>query len=784
MKVNTNYITKTASLLTIATGCLVLAGWLFNIPYFKTVLPGIVSMRFNAAVCFILSGIALYLFNAPRINQPLKTIASVCSWMVLLTGFLTFSEYIFHWNLGIDELLWKEGPGAIGTSFPGRMSLSTSFNFMLLGFIFLMLDKRKYHWLNHALLIAIIPGSVLVIFNHLFGVSFLNSFPELTNTALHTAILFIVLCLGVFYSSPLHYIMLSFQKKIAGFFVLVSVVLSILFFAFNKNKKQAAETTNWVEHTHEVLFAAEQVNTLSNEIQSRARGYIITGEENYLPLFINAAGTLDITIRRLRIITKDNVGEQLRIDTLEKLIDTYIASGNELVNIRRKEGFEAAQKKILKGDGKVMIDRVRSIVTAIEQDENQLLVKRKAENEQSIQNSSRIIMLFLVFTVLLLLAVLILIYTNTRQRNKAEESLEKSLKDLSDYKQALDESLIVAVTDQKGIIKYVNDNFCKISKYSKDELLGQDHRIINSGYHPKEFIRELWVTIANGKIWRGELKNKAKDGNIYWVDTTIAPFLNEQGKPLQYLALRVDITERKKAEEQLLAVNKELDAFSYSVSHDLRTPLRAVNSYAHILNEDYGTQLDEEAKRLIDNIKYNAIKMGMLIEDLLAFSRLGRKEIQKSNIDMNELTKDVLIDINKSIAHSAEIKIGKLHNAKADYSLLRQVMFNLISNAVKYSSKKEHPLVEIFSEEKNGEIIFSVKDNGVGFDMRFVNKLFGVFQRLHKSEDFEGTGVGLAIVHRIISKHGGKVWAEAELNNGASFYFTLPSSVEGLIRET
>jgi|GEM_PF-1767298 len=784
MKVNTNYITKTASLLTIAAGCLVLAGWLFNIPYFKTVLPGIVSMRFNAAVCFILSGIALYLFNTPTINQPLKTIASVCSWMVLLTGFLTFSEYIFHWNLGIDELLWKEGPGAIGTSFPGRMSQSTSFNFMLLGFIFLMLGKRKYHWLIHALLIAIIPGSVLVIFNHLFGVSFLTSIPELTDTALHTAILFIVLCIGIFYSLPLHYIRFSFHKKIAGFFVLVSVVLGILFFAFNKNKKQAAETTNWVEHTHEVLFAAEQVNTQSNEIQSGARGYIITGEENYLPLFTNTANTINDNILRLRILVKDNPDQQVRIDTLKKLIDTYIANQMQLFNIRRNEGFEVAQKKILKGDGKVMIDRVRSIVTAIEQDENQLLVKRKAENEQSIQNSSRIIMLFLVFTVLLLLAVLIHIYTNTRQRNKAEESLKKSLKDLSDYKQALDESLIVAVTDQKGIIKYVNDNFCKISKYGKDELLGQDHRIINSGYHPKEFIRELWITIANGKIWRGELKNKAKDGTIYWVDTTIAPFLDEQGKPLQYLALRVDITERKKSEEQLLAVNTELEAFTYSVSHDLRTPLRAVNGYAQMLNEDYSTKLDEEAKRLIDNIKYNATKMGMLIDDLLTFSRLGRKEIQKSNIDMNELTKEVLIDMNKSIAHSAEIKMGKLHSAKADYSLLYQVMLNLISNAVKYSSKKEHPLVEIFSEEKNGEIIFSVKDNGVGFDMRFVHKLFGIFQRLHKSKDFEGTGVGLAIVHRIISKHGGKVWAEGELNNGASFYITLPSSVEDLIRKT
>ena len=226
--------------------------------------------------------------------------------------------------------------------------------------------------------------------------------------------------------------------------------------------------------------------------------------------------------------------------------------------------------------------------------------------------------------------------------------------------------------------------------------------------------------------------------------------------------------------EELKNTNKELEAFTYSVSHDLRTPLRAVNGYAQMLNEDYSPKLDAEAKRLIDNIKYNATKMGMLIDDLLAFSKLGRKEIQKSNIDMNELTKEVLVGINKAIAHSAEIKMGNLHSTKADYSLLYQVMLNLISNAVKYSSKKAHPLVEIFSEEKNGEIIFSVKDNGVGFDMHFVHKLFGIFQRLHKSKDFEGTGVGLAIVQRIISKHGGKVWAEAEFEKGATFNFALP----------
>lgn len=225
--------------------------------------------------------------------------------------------------------------------------------------------------------------------------------------------------------------------------------------------------------------------------------------------------------------------------------------------------------------------------------------------------------------------------------------------------------------------------------------------------------------------------------------------------------------------EELKNINKELEAFSYSVSHDLRAPLRAVNGYAQMLKEDYSSKLDDEGKRIIESINYYAERMGTLIDDLLAFSKLGRKEVGKTEIDMNELTQAVLFDLNKSIVNRAEIKIGKLHKVTADYSLLHQVMFNLISNAVKYSSKKENPVVEIVSEENNGEITFSVKDNGAGFDMRYVDKLFGVFQRLHKTDEFEGTGVGLAIVQRIIAKHRGKVWAEGKVNEGAVFNFSL-----------
>jgi PAS domain S-box-containing protein len=385
----------------------------------------------------------------------------------------------------------------------------------------------------------------------------------------------------------------------------------------------------------------------------------------------------------------------------------------------------------------------------------------------------------------------IILSNDVTEKIKIEESLRKTLKEVSDYKYALDESSIIAITDQKGTIKHVNNNFCKISKYSAEELIGQDHRIINSGFHPKEYIKDLWVTIAHGKIWRGELKNKAKDESIYWVDTTIVPFLNENGKPYQYVAIRSDITERKEAEEKLLLlnaeledrveqrthqlemVNKELEAFSYSVSHDLRSPLRAVNGYAKILEEDYFKVLDEEGQRLLKTVQYNAKKMGVLIDDLLSFSRLGRKDVKKSLVNMTELTRKVIFDLQRDLSHKAKIILRELHPALADHSLITQVMTNLISNAIKYSSKKEKPEIKISSEKKGNDIVYTVSDNGTGFDMQYAHKLFGVFQRLH-SDDFEGTGVGLAIVHRIIVRHGGSIWAESKIEKGATFYFSLP----------
>ena len=360
------------------------------------------------------------------------------------------------------------------------------------------------------------------------------------------------------------------------------------------------------------------------------------------------------------------------------------------------------------------------------------------------------------------------------EKDKRASELSIAYNTISDYKYALDESSIVAITDQKGIIHTVNNNFCNISKYSREELIGKDHRIISSGYHSKEFIKELWSTITAGKVWKGELKNKAKDGTIYWVDTIIVPFLDRERKPYQYIAIRTEITDRKRADEQLKAVNKELDAFSYSVSHDLRAPLRAINGYTKILGEDYDTVLDSEGKRLLDVLRANSLRMGALIDDLLTFSRLGRKEITKSSVDMNRLVENYLAEINHSPTLGREIKFNNLIPAVGDDNLLQYVITNLLSNAIKYSSKKEKPLIQIKSEQKNGTLIYSVRDNGVGFDMHYADKLFGVFQRLHADDEFSGNGVGLAIVQRIIQKHEGKVWAEGKEGHGATFFFSMP----------
>jgi PAS domain S-box-containing protein len=276
-----------------------------------------------------------------------------------------------------------------------------------------------------------------------------------------------------------------------------------------------------------------------------------------------------------------------------------------------------------------------------------------------------------------------------------------------------------------------------------------------------------------------ELVGTRRDGTEFPLELSLSSWKTDAG--VFFTAILRDVTERKRAEEevrkinaQLEIANKELEAFSYSVSHDLRAPLRAIDGFSRILLEEHHHELSDGGQQFLRRVRENAQKMGQLIDDLLTFSRLSRQAVKKQPVAPLNLVRQVLEELRQEQnGRRVEISVADLPPCQADPGLLKQVFVNLLSNAFKYTRKCEIGHIEIGHEKKNGELAYFVKDNGAGFDMRYADKLFGVFQRLHRAEEYEGTGVGLAIVQRIINRHGGRVWAEAEPNKGAKFYFTL-----------
>ncbi|MEP7338655.1 MAG: PAS domain S-box protein [Acidobacteriota bacterium] len=376
------------------------------------------------------------------------------------------------------------------------------------------------------------------------------------------------------------------------------------------------------------------------------------------------------------------------------------------------------------------------------------------------------------------------------ERRRAEAELRQSEERYRRLFEALPD-MIYTLSAADGTITTISPACKTLTGWRPADVIGKHFTTLT---HPDDvkIVEAIFQHVLQGESPAPyEVRILTSSGDRFVAEIVSIPQI-ENGKVTGLLGIARDITERKCAEEeirhlnleleqrviqrtaQLAAANHEMEAFSYSVSHDLRAPLRAIAGFSRILREDYITELPDEARQYLQRVQDNAQQMGRLIDDLLAFSRLGRRDLNKQSVALGQMARTVMEDLHGEYEHrQVKVTIGELPVCQADPTLLKQVFANLLANALKFTRQRAMALIEIGYRQDGDNTVYFVKDNGVGFDMRYVHKLFGVFQRLHRAEDYEGTGVGLATVQRIINRHGGRIWAEAEIGKGATFFFTL-----------
>jgi PAS domain S-box-containing protein len=555
-------------------------------------------------------------------------------------------------------------------------------------------------------------------------------------------------------------------------------------------------SVEWVAHTQEVRAALADVYGSLAGADLAQRGYLLTADQAQWNEYLRLAGAVKERMNDLPALVGDNAAQLRNLAALKSAVAARLNEMSSGAIALRAFGIPAARAVLRIGRLGNTAQEVRAAIDRMEGVEVRLLAERNRQTARG-RNAT---LVSLLITLAVASALFIALFRGIHREMRARRDSEAELLETNRFLDSLIENLPVMVFIKDArTLRYVRQNRATLDLLglTKDDVIGKSDR----DFLPPEqadFIqgKDREVLAAGGLIDIPEQSIHTRLLGTRTLHTMKMPILDENGRPKFLLGISVDVTERKLAEHairelnaeleanaaQLKATNKELESFSYSVSHDLRAPLRAIDGFALMLEEDYRDRLDAEGLRYLSVIRQNSERMGALIDDLLAFSRLGRQPVADGEINIDSLVREVVEEVLQAelpggrghASAAPQIEVEPLPAARGDRGLLRQVWVNLIGNAVKYSSKAAQPFIQVSGRRVGAENQYSVRDNGVGFNMEYAEKLFGVFQRLHRADEFGGTGVGLAIVHRVVTRHGGRVWAEGKVDHGAIFSFALP----------
>lgn len=564
------------------------------------------------------------------------------------------------------------------------------------------------------------------------------------------------------------------HKVLLGFLAAVGLLLfsgGAAWFSATSTTARFAQ----VDHTHRVLYQIEAVLTDLLSMQSATRGYLLTGEERFLEPYHRGRARIDAGLAQLAGLVADHPAQQERVRDLADAARSTAENMRERILARRGQNFSAAAQAEALAEGKSAMDRVRRTVARMQQEERDLLDARSREAREEARRTFRVTAVGGGLALAVIGAAAFWVRRDLRARLAAEAERDRF------FNLSLD---LLCVADADGYFKRVNPAFTQALGWSEPDLLA---RPFLDFVHPDDRAatrREVERQVRAGQpVLHFENRYRTRDGGWRILSWRSTP----QGSRM--FASARDITAQRKAEDeirrlhadlqeraaQLEAANTELEAFSYSVSHDLRAPLRHMAGFASLLEKEAGDRLGDKSRHYLATIRQSAVHMGRLIDELLAFSRIGRTPLQSAPVDHGALVADVIRQLGAA-AERVAWQIDPLPVAPGDPALLRQVWLNLLDNAVKYSGRTPAPRVGISARGEGAETVFRVQDNGAGFDPRYAAKLFQVFSRLHSAGEFEGTGIGLALVRRIVARHGGRTWAEGAVGEGASFFFSLPAA--------